>query len=84
MNIVLWLFLGGIAGTLAGLVMGQSPKSFLENIVIGTFGAALGGFLSSQLGLGAITALSLQSLLVSVAGACLLIMILSWIRKRIG
>ncbi len=84
MNLILWIALGALAGYLACVVMDYPRKGLVWNILVGMIGAALGGFLAVMLGLGPIGGLNLYSLLIAVAGACLLLMILSWIRKRIG
>ena len=81
MNILLWILLGALAGYLASLIMGKW-QGWLSNIVIGILGAGLGGFVASLLGLGGITGFNLYSLLVAVAGACLLLWLFHLIRKN--
>lgn len=81
MNILLWIVLGALAGYLASLIMGRSRGYWLVNVIIGVVGAALGGFVASALGLGGITGFNLYSLLVAVAGACLLLGLFNLIKR---
>ena len=80
MNILFWILLGALAGFLANLIMGGSG-SWLMHIIIGVLGAGLGGFIASLAGLGGITGFNLYSLLVAVAGACLLLAIFKLLKK---
>ena len=80
MNILLWILLGALAGYLASLIMGRG-QGWLGNIIIGVLGAGIGGCAASLLGLGGITGFNLYSLLIAVAGACLLLWIYSLIKR---
>ena len=84
MNIVLWILLGALAGYLASLIMGRGGRgggAWLVNVIIGILGAGIGGFVASALGLGGVTGFNLYSLLVAVAGACLLLGLYNLIRR---
>jgi len=83
MNIVLWIVLGALAGWIAGLIMGNMGRNWIVHIVIGILGAALGGFVATLAGLGGITGFNLYSLLVAVAGACLLLAIFNLLRRSL-
>lgn len=78
----LWFILIGlVAGWLAGLIVKGSGSGLLLNIVIGIVGAVLGGFLFGLLGLGSTGILG--SLITSVVGAVVLLLIVSlFTRKR--
>ena len=52
------------------------------HIIIGVLGAGLGGFIASLAGLGGITGFNLYSLLVAVAGACLLLAIFKLLKRN--
>lgn len=80
MNLLIWILLGALAGWIAGLIM-KSGRNWLVNVVIGVLGAAVGGFVASALGMGGITGLNLYSLLVAVAGACLLLGLFNLLRR---
>ncbi len=81
MNILLWIVLGALAGWLAGIIMYRAHRSWLVNVVIGILGAGLGGAIATALGFGGITGFNLYSLLLAVAGACLLLAVYYLIRR---
>lgn len=83
MNILCWIALGALAGWLAGLIMGWQDGSWLVHVLLGVLGAAIGGFAASALGLGGVTGLNLYSLLIAVAGACLLLGLYNFLRKSL-
>ena len=80
MNLLIWILLGALAGWIAGLIM-KSGRNWLVNVVVGVLGAAVVGFVASALGMGGITGLNLYSLLVAVAGACLLLGLFNLLRR---
>ena len=80
MNLLIWILLGALAGWIAGLIM-KSGRNWLVNVVVGVLEAAVGGFVASALGMGGITGLNLYSLLVAVAGACLLLGLFNLLRR---
>ena len=80
MNLLIWILLGALAGWIAGLIM-KSGRNWLVNVVVGVLGAAVGGFVASALGMGGITGLNLYSLMVAVAGACLLLGLFNLLRR---
>ena len=73
---IIWtLFLGGLAGWIAGKIMG-SEGSMLRNVILGLIGGAVGSFV---LGLVGIQGRGLiGGTIVSVVGACILI----WLGKK--
>lgn len=84
MGIVLWIIFGALAGWIASKIMKRDESmGAVANIVVGIIGAALGGWISSALlGGQGITGFNLWSLLIAVAGACLLLLIFGGIRRR--
>ena len=75
MQILLWLLFGALVGWIAGLIM-KSDNSLLRNIILGIIGSIVGGFIASILGFGEFGAdfsFNLTNIIISVAGACLLI-----------
>jgi uncharacterized membrane protein YeaQ/YmgE (transglycosylase-associated protein family) len=79
MQVVFWLIAGGVVGWVAGLVM-KRRDGVLLNIVIGIVGSILGGwFIAPFVGVATIDqgAFTLASLLVSLAGAMLLLAIVN-------
>ncbi len=84
MNLVLWLVLGALAGFLARIILGKGMGVWWQDVLLGAFGAVIGGYLAVALGLGPVTGLNLYSLLIAVAGALLLLFVLSAIRRKLG
>lgn len=83
MNIILWLILGALAGWLASIIMGKNSQMGVgANILFGVLGGIVGGFLASLLGLGGITGFNLGSLLIAVAGACIVLFIVNMVQKK--
>jgi len=84
MNLILWLVLGALAGYLARVILGRCFGAWWEDVIIGALGAVIGGYIATALGLGPVTGLNLYSLLVAIFGACLLWLVLSWLRRLLN
>lgn len=86
MNLILWLFVGGIIGWLASVLMKtDGQQGIILNVVVGIVGAVLGGwFISPLVGVGTINQdnFSLPSLVVSFVGAAILLGIVNMFRRR--
>jgi uncharacterized membrane protein YeaQ/YmgE (transglycosylase-associated protein family) len=83
MHVVVWLIAGGVVGWLAGLLMKRRDGVFLD-MVIGIIGALLGGwFIAPLVGANTIDqgSFTLSSLLISLAGAVLLLAIVNFGRR---
>lgn len=85
MNIIIWLAIGGLIGWLASVVMRtDGQQGILLNVVVGIVGAILGGWVLSPL-VGVTTInqsnFSLAGLLVSLAGAVVLLAIVNLVRR---
>lgn len=85
MNFIIWIVIGGVIGWVASLLMGTAAQQgvFL-NIVVGIFGALLGGwFISPMVGASTINQgnFSLAGLGVSLLGAVLLLAIVELFRR---
>lgn len=84
MSLLSWIVVGLIAGWLAGKVMKGSGFGLGGDIIIGVVGALVGGWLADAL-LGinnALTGFNLTTILVSFAGAVIVLFILRLLRKR--
>lgn len=85
MNIVLWLIFGALAGWIASMITGDNARmGAIANIVVGIVGAGLGGWIASLFGMGGVSGFNLFSLLIAVAGACVLLLIIHLIRRAVG
>ena len=75
MSILGWIILGLIAGWLAGVLVRGSGYGVVGDIVLGIVGALVGGAITSTLMGVDITGFNLESLLVAVLGAIVVIFI---------
>jgi uncharacterized membrane protein YeaQ/YmgE (transglycosylase-associated protein family) len=84
MNILVWLVVGGLIGWVASKVMNtDGQQGIVLNVVVGIVGAMLGGWLlSPALGVSTINQnnFSVPGLLVSLAGAVVLLIIVKFVR----
>ncbi len=85
MGIIILLVVGGIIGWLASMIMRtDAQQGIFLNIVVGIVGALLAGFIVTPIIGGApITsgAITLQSILVSLVGAVILLAIVNLVRR---
>ena len=76
MSIIAWIVLGLIAGWLAGQFMRGGGYGMVGDIVLGILGAIVGGWLTGLiLGRDMMTGFNIESLIVAVIGAVVLIAI---------
>jgi uncharacterized membrane protein YeaQ/YmgE (transglycosylase-associated protein family) len=85
MNFIIWLVVGGLIGWLASILMNTNNKQgMFLNMVVGIVGAMVGGwFISPLVGVATINQdnFSLSALLVSFAGAVILLAFLNFFRR---
>ncbi len=86
MNIIVWIVFGALAGWIASMIMNKNKQmGAIANIVVGIIGAFIGGYIMDFFGADGITGFNLQSLIVAVAGAVVLLYAIGLIsggRKR--
>lgn len=76
------IILGALSGWLASIIMGKnSQMGALANIVVGIVGAFIGGIVFRLIGAVGVTGLNLWSLIVSVVGSCILLVIANKIKR---
>lgn len=85
MNIIILLVVGGIIGWIASLIMRtDAQQGIFLNVVVGIVGALLAGFLVTPL-IGGVPitsgGFSIQSILVSLVGAVILLAIVNLFRR---
>jgi uncharacterized membrane protein YeaQ/YmgE (transglycosylase-associated protein family) len=74
MTILAWIVLGLVAGWLAGTLMKGGGYGIVGDIVLGILGAIVGGWLTGVLlGRDLMTGFNVESLIVAVLGAIVLI-----------
>jgi uncharacterized membrane protein YeaQ/YmgE (transglycosylase-associated protein family) len=75
MSILGWIILGLLAGWLAGLLVKGSGYGVVGDIILGIIGALVGGAITITLMGVDITGFNLESLLIAVLGAIVVIFI---------
>lgn len=79
MDIILFLLIGLVAGWLAGLMMKGRGFGIIGNLIVGVFGAFIGGILFKLLGMA--SSGFIGSLIVALVGAVVLLFIVGLIKK---
>jgi uncharacterized membrane protein YeaQ/YmgE (transglycosylase-associated protein family) len=78
-GLLLLVFIGLVAGWLAGVLVKGGGFGILGDIVVGILGAVIGGYLFGVVGIGGSGLLG--QILVATVGAILLIFVLRLIRR---
>lgn len=74
MEIIAWIIFGALVGWVASLIMRtNSEQGGFANIIVGILGAVIGGFIMRLLGGDGFSGFNLQSFLVALVGAIILI-----------
>ena len=83
MGILTWIIIGGLAGWVASMIMKtDAQQGAIANIVVGIIGALIGGWLMSMFGGNPnVMSFSIESFLVALLGAVVLLGILKLIRR---
>jgi uncharacterized membrane protein YeaQ/YmgE (transglycosylase-associated protein family) len=82
MGIVTWIVLGAIAGFLANLLVG-GREGLIGTIILGIVGAIVGGWLAGMfLKLKDPTGINIESIVVSVIGAIIVLFVVRALRGR--
>jgi uncharacterized membrane protein YeaQ/YmgE (transglycosylase-associated protein family) len=86
-TIIAWIVLGAIAGWVAGLlVKGDERWGVLGHIVLGIVGALVGGFVANALGFGSGReggdVVNVQSIIVAIIGAVLVVLVVNMLSRR--
>lgn len=79
---IVWIFIGAIAGWVAGLVVKGSGFGILADILVGIVGAVIGGFLAHSLGIEVSGGL-IGSFVVALVGACILVFAIRLIKRAV-
>jgi uncharacterized membrane protein YeaQ/YmgE (transglycosylase-associated protein family) len=83
-QIVVWVVIGVLAGSLAAMFIKSTKKGMFSNLIVGLVGALLGGFLfdllNINLGLGKLT-ITFEDLIAAFVGSIIFLILLSFIRK---
>lgn len=75
MNILAWLLVGLLAGSLARRFPGEAPRGEWSDIIIGVAGAIVGGLIFSAFGLPGFASVSIYSMLVAFMTSSIVLLI---------
>jgi uncharacterized membrane protein YeaQ/YmgE (transglycosylase-associated protein family) len=78
-SLIAWIVIGAIAGWLAGLLVKGYGFGLVGNIVVGIVGAAVAGFLASQLHL--YTESTVGNIIAATIGAVILLLLVGLVRR---
>jgi len=82
MSLIAFVILGLIAGFIASKLVNKTGEGFVLDIVLGIVGSVVGGYVFRWFGSTGVTGLNLWSLLVSVTGAVVVLVIFHAIMGR--
>jgi len=82
MGWIAWIILGLISGFIASKIVNKTGSGILMDIVLGIVGAIVGGFIGQKLGVGGIDGLSLWSIVLSVLGAVIVLLVYRAVATR--
>jgi uncharacterized membrane protein YeaQ/YmgE (transglycosylase-associated protein family) len=75
MSIIAWIVLGLIAGFIASKIVNKRGDGMFLDIILGIIGAVVGGWLFHAFGMAGVSGVNLYSLLVSVLGAVVVLVV---------
>jgi uncharacterized membrane protein YeaQ/YmgE (transglycosylase-associated protein family) len=79
-TIVIWIIVGGVAGTLADWLVSGINLGCIGSVIVGILGAFVGGWLFSVLGIHIGTGI-VNSIITAFVGALILLIILRLVRR---
>ncbi len=82
MRIIAWLVMGLIAGFIASKLVNKQGEGIAMDIVLGIVGAFVGGFIADTLGFHGISGFNLYSILISVLGAVVVLVVYHALTRR--
>ena len=83
MGFLAWIIFGLLAGLLAKFIMpGNDPSGCLVTVILGIAGAAVGGWIGTQLGFGTVTGFDLRSFGLAIGGSIILLLVYRVLRGR--
>ena len=82
MSFLTWIVLGLISGFIGSKIVNKSGEGILLDIILGVVGAMVGGWVVGFFGYGGVSGLNLYSIVVSVVGAILVLVIYHAVSRR--
>jgi uncharacterized membrane protein YeaQ/YmgE (transglycosylase-associated protein family) len=82
MSIIAWLILGLVSGFIASKLVNKTGDGMVIDIILGIIGAIAGGWLFNRFGMSGVTGLNIYSMLVSVVGAVVVLVLYHALARR--
>lgn len=83
MSLITWLLLGLVAGFIASHLVNHRGEGMVLDVLLGIVGAIVGGWLATLFGVAGLSGLNLYSIVVSIAGAVVFLLIYHVIRRGV-
>ena len=81
LDVIQWIVLGLVAGFIGSKIVNRRGEGVLLDVILGVFGAVIGGWIFRAMGTAGATGFNLWSLLVAVVGAVVLLLIGHAVRR---
>ena len=83
MGFIAWIILGLVAGAIAKAILpGRQGGGWIATLVLGVVGALVGGFLAGLFGFSYEEFFSIESWLIAIVGAIIVLVIWGFITRR--
>ena len=82
MSLLAWIVMGLVSGFIASKIVNRTGAGILLDLVLGLIGAIVGGYVFSIFNKAGVTGFNLYSLLVSVIGAVIVLVIYNALTGR--
>ena len=83
LDVIQWIVLGLVAGFIASKIVNRRGDGVLLDVILGVFGAVIGGWIFRAMGTAGATGFNLWSLVVAVVGAVVLLLIGHAVRRSV-
>ena len=80
MSIIAWIVVGIIGGFIGSLVVNKRGQGIFGDLLLGVIGAVVAGWAFNQFGHSGVTGINLYSMLVSAAGAVVVLVLYHAVR----
>jgi uncharacterized membrane protein YeaQ/YmgE (transglycosylase-associated protein family) len=81
MSIIAWIVVGIIGGFIGSLVVNKRGEGIVGDLFVGVIGAVVAGWAFNALGHSGVTGINLYSILVSAAGAIVVLVVYHALRR---
>ena len=83
MSVFAWIILGLVAGFIGSKIVNKRGEGLILDLILGIVGAIAGGWLFNLFGASGVTGLNLYSLVVSVVGAIVVLVVYHALRRAV-